>query len=83
MSSGGALKMLTLEFRGRTEEEVEAKFLAWQRDKAGRVSVVKKHPVETLPLPIRRPRHEEYQPQEAADAYSMLVEYETKRTGRP
>ena len=71
----GALKMSTRTFRGRTEEEIEAKFLVWQRKNAGHLTVVEKQPIRPLPLFVQRPGFG--RKREPADAFSMLVEYET------
>jgi hypothetical protein len=77
--------MSTRTFRGRTEEEVDAKFIAWQRKYEGHLSAVQRHPIEPLPLFVQRPGLG--RKQEPADAFSMLVEYETApkrgRGGRP
>jgi hypothetical protein len=45
------------------------------------VSNVKRHPIERLPPPVQRPGFE-HRPVKIADAFLMLVEYETKTHDR-
>jgi hypothetical protein len=67
--------MSTRTFRGRTAEEIETKFLAWQRENAGHLTVVEKHLIQPLPQFVQRTGFG--RKQVPADAFSMLVEYET------
>jgi hypothetical protein len=64
------------EFRGKTELDIEAQFSRWQQANAGLVFNVKRHPIERLPPPF------EHRPVKIADAFLMLVEYETKTHDR-
>jgi hypothetical protein len=69
------------EFRGKTELDIEAQFSRWQQANAGLVFNVKRHPIERLPPPVQRPGFE-HRPVKIADAFLMLIEYETKTHDR-
>jgi hypothetical protein len=71
----------TREFRGKTEWDIESQFSRWQQANAGLMLSIKRHPIERLPLPVQRPGFER-RPVKIADAFSMLVEYETKTHDR-
>jgi hypothetical protein len=62
------------EFRGKTETDVEAQVSEWRHQNAGRVRVVREHPIEQLPatLLVKQPN---YQKHDLPDAWSQVVEY--------
>ena len=68
----------TIRFNGRTQDEVEKKYMQWHKDTGRRVHVVKMHPVERfgsgLPGPQTRPHDEEFM---------MVVEYEEQLRAEP
>jgi hypothetical protein len=70
-----ASAMEKLVFYGRTEAELEDRFLKWQQANGESVRNIKKHPIQFLPLAARLMllQHQEI---ETLDAFSMLVEYE-------
>jgi hypothetical protein len=68
----------SISFNGRTQDEVERKYMQWHKDSGRRVHVIKMHPVERLDsgLPGRQtPAHDE--------EFMMLVEYEEQLRAEP
>jgi hypothetical protein len=61
----------SIRFNGRTQDEVEKKYMQWHKNHGRRVHVIKMHPVERLDSglsgPQSRPHDEEF---------VMLIEYE-------
>ena len=72
----------TREFHGKTKLDIESQFVKWQQDNAGRVFVIKKHPIKWLPMTMQPALHQ-HTPIKLADAFSMCVEYEIKSAPRP
>ena len=68
---------LTEEFRGRTEVEVITKFMMWKHETWGRIRILKEHPIEHLPLDMQPQKFGHPNLGKVANAWSMLVEYET------
>jgi hypothetical protein len=62
------------EFRGKSEEDIDAQFTKWVRENAGRVSNVVRHPI----VPVVRVRRTGYAmvPVEVDDAFSMIIEFD-------
>lgn len=69
------------EFRlfGKTEEDIESQLLEWLKKHPG--VVFKRHPIEELPALVRRQGFERKKISPRM-AFSMLIEYESKPTGR-
>jgi hypothetical protein len=67
--------MEKLVFYGRTEAEIEDRFMEWQQANVGSARDVKKRPIEPLPATMK-PLLLQHQKIDALDAFSMLVEYE-------
>jgi hypothetical protein len=67
--------METISFVGVSEAEINDKFWAWQTSHS--VDVIKKHPVELLPLEVKAPLYK-FAPLQNSDQVSMLVEYRTR-----
>ena len=68
----------TIRFNGRTQDEVEKKYMQWHKDTGRRVHVVKMNPVERLDLGLpgrQSPAHDE--------EFMMLVEYEEQLRAEP
>ena len=68
----------SIRFNGRTQDEVERKYMEWHRRTGRRVHVTKMHPVERLdsglPSPQRGPHDEEF---------TLLVDYEDQPLSEP
>jgi hypothetical protein len=71
----GFAEMEKLVFYGKTEAEIEGRFLKWQQANAGSVRNIKRHPAVPLPATMK-PLLLQHQKIETLDVFSMLVEYE-------
>jgi hypothetical protein len=64
------------EIRGKTESDIEDRFLGWQQANAGTVRNVVRGRILRL-TPRAKPQALPNQPTQTQDAFFMIVEYET------
>jgi hypothetical protein len=67
-------EVYTRVFRGRTETDIETKFLQWHRENVARVTNVKKYPID--PLPQKMQSQSLGGPMAISNAFQMKIEYE-------
>jgi hypothetical protein len=61
-------------FHGKTERDIELQLMKWQQENAGRVSNVKRHPIEQS-AKVQRPGFQHRQA-DLSDDFSMTIEFE-------
>jgi hypothetical protein len=67
-------EVYTRVFRGRTETDIETKFLQWHRDNVARVTNIKKYPIDPLPQKMQSQSLRERMP--ISNGFQMKIEYE-------
>jgi hypothetical protein len=72
---GAMHTMEKLVFYGRTEAEIEDRFMEWQQVNVAAVRDIKRRPIVPIPA-TTKPLLLQHQKIESLDAFSMLVEYE-------
>jgi hypothetical protein len=68
----------TTRFNGRTQDEVEKKYMQWHKDTGRRVHVIKMHPVERLDSGLPGPQSRSHD-----EEFMMLIEYEEQLRAEP
>jgi hypothetical protein len=66
-----ATQVLGRLFLGKTKSDVEYKFTNWQMKSAGKIRIIKKHPIVGLPL-MEQPMGFK----EQVNTFSMLIDHE-------
>jgi hypothetical protein len=68
----------SIRFNGRTQDEVERKYMEWHKHTGRRVHVTKIHPVERLDSGLPGPRSGAHD-----EEFTMLVDYQEQLLAEP